>query len=217
MTDDARVQPSPLVALAAMAPDAAFGAARMLQRATFTLLTRAARVSGAVAEAVLDTPPLRSSLVRLETPVAAVAARGAALRLDDEEHLKAFLVSIEPLVSTVLQFVVDLLPIESILDRVDVNGIVERVDVDALVQRVDVDAIVQRVDVPSLVTGVLENIELGDLIADSTSNIATSARDTARVEAIRADSGLAGVVDRLLRRRKPRDLSVPGYRWTPAT
>jgi len=202
MTDDARVQPSPLVALAAMAPDAAFGAARIFQRATFTLLRRAAQVSGAVAEAVLDTPPLRSSLVRLETPVAAVAARGAALRLDDEEHLKAFLVSIEPLVSTVLQFVVDLLPIESILDRVDVNGIVERVDVDALVQRIDL---------PRIVTEVLENIELGDLIADSTTNIATDARDAVRVQAIRADTGLAGVVDRLMRRRKPRDLVVPGY------
>ena len=58
MTDEARDLPSPLVAMAAMAPDAVFGAARMLQRATFTVLGRAARVSGAVAEALLDTPPV---------------------------------------------------------------------------------------------------------------------------------------------------------------
>jgi hypothetical protein len=217
MTDEVRVQPSPLVALAAMAPDAAFGAARMFQRATFAVLGRAARVSGAVAEAVLDAPPFRSSLARLETPVAVVATRGAAFRHDDEERLKAFLVSIEPLVSTVLQFVVDLLPIEAILDRVDVDGIVRRVDIDALMQRVDVDAIVQRVDVPSLVTGVLENIELGDIIADSTTNIAGSARDTARVQAIRVDGGLAGVGDRILRRRRPRDLVVGGYPVVGAT
>ena len=193
--------------MAAMAPDAAFGAARMLQRATFTVLGRAARVSGAVAEALLDTPPLRGSLARIETPVAAVAARGVALRHDDEEHLKAFLVSIEPLVSTVLQFVVDLLPIEAILDRVDV---------DAIVRRVDVDALVQRIDLPRIVTEVLEKVELGDLIADSTTNIATDARDAVRVQAIRVDSGVAGVVDRILRRRKPRNLVVPGYHWTPA-
>jgi hypothetical protein len=211
MTDEARVQPSPLVALAAMAPDAVFGAARMLQRATFATLGRAARVGGAVAGAVLDTPPIRASLVRLEPPVAAVAARGVVLRQGDEEQLKAFLVSIEPLVSTVLQFVVDLLPIEAILDRVDVDSIVRRVDVDALVQRVDVDGIIQRVDVPTLVTEVLENVELGDIIADSSTNIASSARDSARVQAIRADGGLAGVIDRLLRRGRGRDLVVRGY------
>ena len=208
MTDEPRGQPPPLVALAAMAPDAAFGAARMFQRASFAVLGRAARVSGVVAGAVLDTPPLRRSLARLETPVAVVAARGAAFRHDDEEQLKAFLVSIEPLVSTVLQFVVDLLPIEAILDRVDVDGIVRRVDVDALVQRVDL---------PRIVTEVLENIELGDLIADSTTNIATSARDTARVRAIRVDGGLAGLVDRILRRRRTRDLVVAGYPMVGAT
>src|SRR2546429_656233 len=138
-----------------------------------------------------------TGLVLLET---LLAGRGVALRHDDEEHLKAFLVSIEPLVSTVLQFVVDLLPIEAILDRVDV---------DAIVRRVDVDALVQRIDLPRIVTEVLEKVELGDLIADSTTNIATDARDAVRVQAIRADSGVAGVVDRILRRRKPRDLVVP--------
>jgi hypothetical protein len=217
MPDGAPDQRSPLVALAAMAPDAAFGAARMLQRATFAVLGRGAHISGAIAGAVLDAPPVRASLTRLETPVAVVAARGAAYRHGDEEQLKAFLVSIEPLVSTVLQFVVDLLPIDAILDRVDVDAIVRRVDVDALMRRVDVDAIVQRVDVPSLVTGVLENIELGDIIADSTTNIATSARDTARVRAIRVDGGLAGVIDRILRRQRARDLVVGGYPVAGAT
>ena len=208
MTEDAQDQPSPLVALAAMAPDAAFGAARLLQRATFGVFGRAVRVSGAVAGAVLDTPPLRGSLVRLETPVAAVATRGAAFRRDDEEQLKSFLVSIEPAITTILQFVVDLLPIEAILARVDV---------DAIVRRVDVDALIQRVDLPRIVTEVLEKVELGDLIADSTTNIASDARDAVRVQAIRADSGVAGVVDRILRRRKPRDLAVPGYRWSTLT
>ena len=200
-----------------MAPDAAFGAVRMLQRATFAVLGRGAHISAAVAGAVFDAPPVRASLARLETPVAVVAARGAAYRHGDEEQLKAFLVSIEPLVSTVLQFVVDLLPIDAILDRVDVDSIVRRVDVDALMQRVDVDAIVKRVDVPGLVTGVLENIELGDIIADSTTSIASDARDVVRVQAIRADGGVASVVDRILRRRRPRDLVVPGYRWSTLT
>jgi hypothetical protein len=108
----------------------------------------------------------------------------------------------------VLRLVVDLLPIEAILDRVDVNAIVGRVDIDELVQRVNV---------AKIVTDVLENIELGDLIADSTTNIAADARDTVRVQAIRADGGLAGVIDRVLGRRTERDLVVPGYGWGAAT
>jgi hypothetical protein len=115
------------------------------------------------------------------------------------------------LISAVLDVVVDLLPIEAILARVDVDALVQRVDVNALVGRVDVNDIVQRVDLAGIVTTVLENIELGDLISDSTTNIATSARDNARVQAIRVDGGLAGVVDRLLRRRRERDLVVAGY------
>jgi hypothetical protein len=161
-----------------------------------------------VAGAVLDSPPVRGSLTLLETPVAAVAARGAALRHDDEEQLKTFLAGVEPLVSTVLRFVVDLLPIEAILDRVDV---------DSIIRRVDVNALVQRVDLPTIVTDMLEQIELGDLIADSTTGIASDARDSVRVQAIRADGGVASLVDRILRRRKPRDLVVPGYRWSTLT
>jgi hypothetical protein len=217
MTDDAKERPSPLVVLAALAPDAAFAAARMFQRATFGAVNRGARLTGAVAGAVASTPPVRGSLAFLESQLHPLAERGAAQRHEDEEQLKTFLGAIEPLVSSVVQLVVDLLPIEAILAKVDVDALVGRVDVNALVGRVDVNEIVQRVDLARIVTDVLENIELGDLIADSTTNIATNARDTARVEAIRADGGLAGLVDRILRRRRDRDLVIRGYPLADAT
>jgi hypothetical protein len=202
MTDEAREPASPLGALAALAPDAAFAAARTFQRAAFGAANRGARLTGAAAGAVASTPPVRGSLTFLESQLQPLARRGAAQRHADEDQLKSFLVGIEPLITTVLNFVVDLLPIDAILAKVDVDG---------LVGRVDVDALVQRVDLPRIVTQVLEGIELGDLIADSTTNIATSARDTARVQAIRADGGLASVIDRILRRRRERDLVLRGY------
>jgi hypothetical protein len=202
MTDDAREQPSPLVTLAGLAPDAAFAAARMFQRAAFGAINRGARLTGTVAGAVAATAPVRGSLALLESQVRPLAERGAAQRQEDEAQFKAFLVGIEPLISAVVDLVVDLLPIDAILAKVDVN---------ALIQRVDIDALVQRVDLARIVTDVLEGIELGDLIADSTTNIATSARDTARIQAIRGDGGIAGLVDRILRRRSARDLIVAGY------
>jgi hypothetical protein len=203
MTDDARDRPSPLVALATMVPDAAFEVARALQRATFAAVGQAARAAGAIA----GTPPVRASLSLLESQVRPIAERGAVQRHTDEDQLRTFLVGLEPLVSAVLQMVVELLPIDAILDRVDVDALIRRVDVDALIRRVDVDDIIRRVDI----AGILENIELGDLIADSTTNIATNARDGARVQAIRVDGGLAKVIDRILRRRGQRDLIVRGY------
>jgi len=202
MTDEAREQPSPLVALAALAPDAAFAAARMFQRAAFGAVNRGARLTGTVAGAVASTPPVRGSLSFLESQLQPLAERGAAGRHEDEEQLRTFLTGLTPLISAVLDVVVDVLPSEAILARVDV---------DALVQRVDVNALVQRVDLPRIVTQVLEGIELGDLIADSTTNIATNARDSARVQAIRADGGLAALVDRILRRQRERDLVIRGY------
>jgi hypothetical protein len=210
MTEDARDRPSPLVALAAMAPDAAFGVARALQRAAFAAAGQAARAAGLIA----GTPPVRASLSLLESQVRPLAERGTTQRRTDEEQLRTFLIALEPLVTAVLQMVVELLPIDAILNRVDIDALIRRVDVDALIRRVDVDDIVRRVDIPRIVTDALEGIELGDLIADSTTSIATDARDGVRVEAIRADSGLASVVDRILRRRKPRDLVVPDYRWS---
>jgi hypothetical protein len=220
MTDEAREPASPLVALAALAPDAAFAAARMFQRAAFAAVNRGARVTGAIAGAVASTPPVRGSLSFLESQLEPLAARGVEQRHEDEEQIRTFVTALTPMISAVLDVVVELLPIEAILARVDVDALVGRVDVDALIQRVDVNAIVgrvdvndivQRVDLANIVTTVLENIELGDLISDSTTNIATSARDNARVQAIRVDGGLAAVVDRLLRRRRDRDLVVAGY------
>ena len=211
MTDETREQPSPLVALAALAPDAAFAAARMFQRAAFGAVNRGARLTGAVAGAVVSTPPVRGGLSFLEAQLHPLADRGAEQRHEDEAQFRSFLTGLEPLISAVLEIVVELLPIEAILAKVDVDALVGRVDVNALVGRVDVNEIVQRVDLPGIVTAVLENIELGDLIADSTTNIATNARDSARVQAIRVDGGLASVVDRILRRRNERDLVVRGY------
>jgi hypothetical protein len=196
------------VALAALAPDAAFAAARMFQRAAFDAVNRGARLTGAVAGAVASTPPVRGSLSLLESQLQPLAERGAEQRHEDEERFRSFLTGLEPLISAVLDVVVELLPIEAILARVDV---------DALIGRVDINALVQRVDLAGIVTTVLESIELGDLIADSTTNIATNARDSARVQAIRVDGRLASVVDRILRRRRERDLFVSGYAFVDAT
>jgi hypothetical protein len=199
---------SPLVSMIALAPDAAFATAYDLRRATLGAIGFGARFSIAVAGTVLEAPPLRGPVARLEAQVGALSARGAELRQTDARQARTLVTRAEPVLTSVLERIVGILPIEAILARVDVN---------ALVAQVDVGALLSRMDLGGIITEVLSQIELGDLISDSTSSIAIDARDAARVQAMGVDGGLARVVDRILRRRNERDLVVSGFKLGGAT
>ena len=208
MDDTTTAVRSPLASMIALAPDAAFATAHEVRRATFGVVGFGTRISLGVAGGVLELPPLRAPVARLETQVAVLSARGAELRQQNAMQAQTLATRVEPVVTRVLERVVGLLPIEAILARVDVNAIVGQVDVGALMARMDLG---------NLITDVLSQIELGDLIHDSTSSIAIDARDAARVQAMSVDGGLANIVDRVLRRRRERDLTVPGFQLRGAT
>jgi hypothetical protein len=207
MTDNSPSR-SPLVTMIALAPDAAFATAHDVRRATVGVLGFGARFSLAVAGTVLEAPPLRGPVARLESQMSVLSARGAELRGQDATTTRSVVTRVEPVLSRVLERIVGVLPIEAILARVDVN---------ALVGQVDVGALLSRMDLGSIITDVLSQIELGDLISDSTSSIATDARDAVRVQAMSVDGGLAHLVDKVLRRRRERDLVVPGFQLRGAT
>ena len=206
--DDTTNPRSPLVSMIALAPDAAFATAYDLRRATVGVIGFGARVSIAVAGTVLEAPPLRGPVARLEAQVGALSARGAELRQADAREARSIVTRVEPVLTSVLERIIGIVPIEAILARVDVN---------ALVGQVDVGALLARMDLGTIITDVLSQIELGDLISDSTSSIATDARDAVRVQAMSVDGGLAHVVDRVLRRRRERDVLVPGFNLRGAT
>ena len=107
--------------------------------------------------------------------------------------------------------------VPAVVERIDVNALLAKVDVDALVERIDVAKILDQVDVNELVGKIdmaavareaLEGIDIGDIIQESTAGIATDTMEAVRVQAMNADDLLARIVDRLLGRRGPRDLSL---------
>jgi len=107
--------------------------------------------------------------------------------------------------------------VPAVVERIDVNALLAKVDVDALVERIDVAKILDQVDVHELVGKIdmaavareaLEGIDIGDIIQESTAGIATDTMEAVRVQAMNADDLLARIVDRLLGRRGPRDLSL---------
>jgi hypothetical protein len=203
-------------AVARLVPGACFGVARATQHVAFRVIGAGARSSAAAANVVLNAPPMRRPVGFVEASVQGLAAYGDDQRRADTVRAQSLLTRAEGALSVLMQHVVDLLPIEAILARVDVNAIVGSVDLNAILERVDMDALLARLDLPTLINSVLADIELGDIIQESTSGIASDARDVVRIQAHSFDDVLARVVDRVLFRREPRDLMTPNFAPGPA-
>jgi len=96
--------------------------------------------------------------------------------------------------------------VNALMDRVNVNALLSRVDVNALLQRVDVNALVDRVDIDKMLDGVdlkalMERADIGDLVAQSTSQMAGSTLDIGRRQVVGLDTVMMRVVDRALGRK----------------
>jgi hypothetical protein len=115
---------------------------------------------------------------------------------------------------------------DAIVSRMDLTGIVLRkVDLHAVVtaaldeldlttivlERVDIDQIVARTDV-QIADYIIEEIDLPQIIRESTGGIAMDAFTTTRFSAARSDEFVSRVVDALLFRRGERDLADAEFR-----
>jgi hypothetical protein len=105
------------------------------------------------------------------------------------------------------------LDIDAILDRIDFNAVVaQRVDLDPIAARLDIDAILdridfnavvaQRVDLIGLAEYVVDGIDLPRIIRESTGSVASESLRGVRTRSMDADQALAGLVDRMLMRRR---------------
>lgn len=100
---------------------------------------------------------------------------------------------------------VDQVELDELLDRIDVNRLLDRVDLTRLLDRVDVDRLLDHVDVNRLidrvdVQAVTQRANVGELVAQSTSQVAGSTLDVARGQAVGVDTLIMGFADRLLGR-----------------
>ena len=105
---------------------------------------------------------------------------------------------------------------ESALQRVDLTQlIVDHVDlgtvVTAALDQIDLDQIVmERVDVLGLADYVVQGIDLPEIIRMSTGSVASEAVRSVRLQGVDADRAVAGIVDRLMLRRRSRLTDAPG-------
>jgi hypothetical protein len=99
--------------------------------------------------------------------------------------------------------------LDRIVDRLDMDRIAARIDLDAIAARIDVDAVVARVDLAGLTEQVMDEVDLGEIIRESSGTMATETVDALRVQGMRADRLLSRVVDRFLLRKDERDTGGP--------
>ena len=108
--------------------------------------------------------------------------------------------------------------IEAALDQLDLTEIVvQRVDVDRIVAQANVEDVIDRVPMIQIADYIIEEIDLPQIIRESTGGIAMDAFTSTRLSAARTDDFVSRVVDALLLRRKGRDLdvTVPDESQTP--
>lgn len=105
--------------------------------------------------------------------------------------------------------------IDAIAARIDIDAIVDRLDIDAIVESVDLSAIVDRLNVVGIAEDVINEIDLPEIIRDSTGSMASQVVRDTRMQSIDADEAVSRLVDRLLRRRRDRATSVPGQPGLP--
>lgn len=99
--------------------------------------------------------------------------------------------------------------VEAALDQLDLTEIVvQRVDVDRIVAHASIDDIIDRVPMVQIADYIIEEIDLPQIIRESTGGIAMDAFTTTRYSAARTDEFVSKIIDTILLRRKGRDLEV---------
>jgi hypothetical protein len=93
---------------------------------------------------------------------------------------------------------------EIVRQRVDLDGLVATVDLDAAAARLDISAVIDRVDVVGLATDVIAEIDLPEIIRESTGSMASDTLRGVRMQGISGDDAIGRVIDRLrMRRARP--------------
>jgi hypothetical protein len=102
------------------------------------------------------------------------------------------------------------------LARIDMERILARVDVNELAARVDLAAMVERLDLAKIAEEVIEELDVGELIRDSTGSMATETVEGIRVQGMNADIFVSRLVDRAFGRRGDDDARAPRGNGRPS-
>ena len=152
----------------------------------------------AVAAAVLRRINLTEVVKRyvdLDSVVAEVDIEAVVDRLDLNEIVREHL-DLDELVAGV--------DLDAAVARLDVDAVASRLDLDAVVDRLDIDAVIGRLDLVGIAENVIAEVDLPEIIRESTGSMASEAVRGVRMQGISGDEAVGRAIDRLrLRRGRP--------------
>jgi len=174
----------------AAAPEILFGALLELGAGTVRVGLRAAGrgaglAGGVAARAVMSTP-LRPRINQLNE------------RWDEDRRV--LLERFDRGIASVVGIVLDRIDLtQLVIERVDVNRIIE--------ERVDIDGVIERTDVVSVARDVVQQLDLPEIIRESSGTMGTETVEGLRLRGMDADRSLSRLVDRVLNRTNGREAS----------
>jgi hypothetical protein len=177
------------------------------QRRAQEAAVRAVRaLIAALVAAVLDQIDLDKVVARvdLDQVVARIDLNRIVGRIDPNQI--AARIELDEIVDRVdLDAIAKRIDLDAIVQRINMDAIVARIDLDAIVASVDIDAILGRVDLPGLTEQVIDEVDLGEIIRESSSTMASETVDALRVQGMRVDGLVSRIVDRILQREGERE------------
>jgi hypothetical protein len=94
--------------------------------------------------------------------------------------------------------------VDQIMAEIDLDAIVARVDIDAIAARLDIDAVIDRIDLATIAREVIDDVDLPQIIRDSTGAMTSEAVIGVRMQGIEADERVGRIIDKILLRRAER-------------
>ncbi|MFM7616768.1 MAG: hypothetical protein ACKO72_04815 [Actinomycetes bacterium] len=209
-------------------PSAALGLGMAASERVLAVSAQVESSAGFAVQAARSLPVVGSTIAAGDRAVERWSERGTEEQAGNEALLGAFVARLVPELAAAIVERLDLagivaaIPIDLIMEQIDVDAIVARVDVDALVRRVDVDAIVgrvdvnrimERVDIAPMAAEVLDTVDIGQIVRESTGTVTGDIVDSARIQSMQLDTFVNRIVDAVLLRRR-RERAHVGEDWT---
>jgi hypothetical protein len=92
-----------------------------------------------------------------------------------------------------------------VLEKVSIPRIVDSIDLNALAARIDVEAIIARIDISGIAKQVIDDVDLGGIIRDSSGALASETVVGVRLQSASADDAVERVIGRFLPGRRRQD------------
>jgi len=189
-------------------PSAALGIGLATQERILAISAQVESSAGFAVSAARSLPLVGNVVAAGDRTLERWSIRGAEEQAGNEALLSAFIARLAPEIAIAMMERLDInailesLPIDSVLERVDVDALIGRVNVENILERVDIDALMTRLDIGPVAQRVLDTVDIGAIVRESTGSVTGDVVDVARVQTMQLDSIVERIIDTLLLRNR---------------